>query len=112
MASVFFHELFQSSSPSDAAAIYEKVHPRITSVLNDYLLPPFEADEIWNAVKCMAPLKASGPDGFPTLFFQKYWDVIGTEITLYCLSVLNGETDLETISDTRIVLIPKVRQPL
>ncbi|KAL4284821.1 hypothetical protein GQ457_16G011460 [Hibiscus cannabinus] len=55
----------------------------------------------------MAPLKASGPDGYPALFFQNYWDVIGTEVTKYCLSVLNGETEMDAINGTRIVLIPK-----
>ncbi|KAL4361744.1 hypothetical protein GQ457_04G011590 [Hibiscus cannabinus] len=55
----------------------------------------------------MAPLKASGPDGYPALFFQKYWDVVGTEVTKYCLSVLNGETEMDAINGTRIVLIPK-----
>ncbi|KAK8568493.1 hypothetical protein V6N12_007042 [Hibiscus sabdariffa] len=55
----------------------------------------------------MAPLKASSPDGYPTLFFQKYCDVVGPEVTTYCLSVLNGESDMETINRTRILLTSK-----
>ncbi|KAK8683580.1 hypothetical protein V6N13_039637 [Hibiscus sabdariffa] len=71
MASNYFQELFQSSSPSDDTRITENVQPRVTSDLNDYLLSPFQSEEVWNAIKGMAPLKASGPDGYPALVFQK-----------------------------------------
>ncbi|KAK8596528.1 hypothetical protein V6N12_065014 [Hibiscus sabdariffa] len=36
--------------------------------MNEKLISPFTVDEVWQAVKGMRPLKASGADGFPALF--------------------------------------------
>ncbi|KAH1047495.1 hypothetical protein J1N35_038279 [Gossypium stocksii] len=64
-------------------------------------------EEITRAVKSMAPLKASGPDGFPVIFYQKYWHVIGKDVSGLCLNMLNGRRDIGEINRTNIVLIPK-----
>lgn len=37
----------------------------------------------------MGPTKAPGPDGFPALFFQQYWHIVGEEVTSFCLDYLN-----------------------
>lgn len=59
----------------------------------------------------MAPLKAPGVDGFPAIFFQRYWHIIGPDISSYCLSILNGKNKIGDINKTHIVLIPKVEKP-
>ncbi|KAL4361897.1 hypothetical protein GQ457_04G006420 [Hibiscus cannabinus] len=55
----------------------------------------------------MAPLKATGIDGFPALFYQKYWHLVGKDVAPYCLSILNGGHGLSDINSTHIILIPK-----
>ncbi|MBA0626825.1 hypothetical protein Godav_004418, partial [Gossypium davidsonii] len=50
----------------------------------------YERDEIFNAVKAMAPVKAFGLDSFPTLFFKTYCHIIGFDVGTFCLEVLNG----------------------
>lgn len=50
-------------------------------------------------------------DGFPTLFYQKYWHILGTKVTVFYLSVLRGGTAMDSINQTHIVLIPKVSKP-
>ncbi|KAK8509421.1 hypothetical protein V6N11_064726 [Hibiscus sabdariffa] len=40
------------------------------------LLLPFLPTDISAVVKGMAPLKASDKDGFPDLFWQRYWPII------------------------------------
>ncbi|KAA3472331.1 reverse transcriptase [Gossypium australe] len=41
------------------------------------LLSPFGEEEIWIASKGIGPTKAPGPNGFPTLFFQRAeWDFV------------------------------------
>ncbi|KAL4273637.1 hypothetical protein GQ457_13G027630 [Hibiscus cannabinus] len=79
--------------------------------MNDKLISPFTVDEMWHAVKVIPPLKASGTDGFLALFFQRYWHVIGEDIDVFCLYVLNGGLSVEVINRTQIVLIPKVNHP-
>lgn len=60
------------------------------------------------AVKSMTPLKASGEDSFPALFFQKYWHIVGDEVSNFCLEVFNGKKSIRGINSTIIMLLPKV----
>ena len=59
----------------------------------------------------MAPLKASGSDGMPPLFYQTFWQRIGLEVSEAVLSCLNSGTLLKSINHTFISLIPKVNNP-
>ena len=38
-------------------------------------------EEVWRALMQMHPTKSPGPDGMSPLFFQKYWDVVGPQVT-------------------------------
>ncbi|KAG8473535.1 hypothetical protein CXB51_035829 [Gossypium anomalum] len=75
--------------------------------INENLRKEFQALEILEAIKSIALLKASGIDGFPAVFFQKYWNIVGEDVTRYCLQVLNGQRSMEEVNQTSIVLIPK-----
>ena len=59
----------------------------------------------------MNPNKAPGPDGMTAFFYQRYWKVIGGDITKVVLHILQGETELASINNTNIVLILKVKSP-
>lgn len=59
----------------------------------------------------MAPLKAPGPDGFPALFFQRFWHIVGEEVACFYLEVLNGSREMGELNKTHIVLILKVDKP-
>ncbi|GMJ13202.1 hypothetical protein like AT1G43760 [Hibiscus trionum] len=111
VATAYFKDLFQTSLPLEATNILEKVTPKVTSDMNQTLMKPFTAEEIWMAVKCMSPKKASGLDGFPALFYQKFWGIISADISNFCLAILNGSADMKEINATQIVLIPKVAHP-
>lgn len=39
--------------------------------MNEELIVVFKAKEVFDTVKSMTSLKASGTNGFPTLFYQK-----------------------------------------
>lgn len=45
---------------------------------------PFTDEEIKTAVFSMKPYKSLGPDGYPPMFFQKQWDMVGADV---CKSV-------------------------
>lgn len=74
--------------------------------LND----PFSVLEIKEAIFQIHPSKAPGPDGFSAVFFQKYWHVVGIDITNKILSMLNARNLVDGINDTIITLIPKLKQ--
>ena len=59
----------------------------------------------------MAPLKAPGPDGMPSLFFQYYWNLIGDDVSHSILHFLNTASFPENFNHTFLTLIPKKKNP-
>lgn len=60
----------------------------------------------------MRPTKAFGLDGFPVVFYQKYWSIIGNNTNAFYLDILNSGRSLVEINSTQLVLIPKSANPL
>lgn len=88
---------------------FEKVQQCISHEMNGELLKPFTDEEIWVAVKGIAPLKASEIDGFLPLFYQQYWHILGPKVSSYFLAVLRGDVAVEEINSAHVVLILKMR---
>lgn len=59
----------------------------------------------------MGALKAPGSDGFPGLFFQKYWEIVGEDVFKVLQSFFLDGVLLNEINQTNIILIPKVPNP-
>jgi hypothetical protein len=58
--------------------------------MNDYLLKEFSEEEVKRALDAIGDLKAPGPDGMPSIFYKKLWDVVGGKLVAEVLHVLNG----------------------
>lgn len=59
----------------------------------------------------MHPIKSPGPDGMPPIFFQKYWNIVGQNVSDCILNILSvGVMPLE-MNETHIYLIPKTKNP-
>lgn len=69
---------------------------------------PFTEEEVFEAVKDMGLTKTPTMDGFLVIFYQKYWHIIGTEVSHFCLEILNSSRQIDDINVTSIILIPKV----
>lgn len=54
-------------------------------------------------------MNAPGPDGLPALFFRKFWNVVGSDLCIFALDVLNNNKDPSLLNNTHIVLIPKCK---
>lgn len=80
--------------------------------MNQSLTTTFKEVEIIEALESMGPIKASGADGFPTIFYQKFWHIIGKDVSGFCLDILNKGKPLEDINKTQLVLIPKTAIPI
>ena len=106
-----FDNIFRTSLPENIEETVAHVPNLISQEVNDTLTSEFTAREVELALKQMAPLKASGPDGMPPLFFQKYWKVVGPEVTQGVLSCFNSGHILHAINHTFITFIPKVKTP-
>lgn len=59
----------------------------------------------------MSPTKAFRDDGFPVLFFQKCWHIVGRDVFYFFLKVLNECMDFDAINLTNIVLLLKILLP-
>lgn len=69
---------------------------------------PFTDEEIKTAIFDLPGDKAPGPNGFPMLFYQKYWDVVKKDIQWLFEDFYTGEFDSTRINYASIVLIPKI----
>lgn len=80
--------------------------------MNDLLLAPFSEDEVSVALNSIGDLKASGPDGMPSIFFKRFWDILGNKVINEVMQILNENQPVpEEWNQTTIALIPKVKQP-
>ena len=59
------------------------------------------------ALNKMHPTKAPSPDGMSTIFFQKYWGIVGNDIICMVLNVPNSNMSMGEINRTNITLVPK-----
>ncbi|KAK6147393.1 hypothetical protein DH2020_018305 [Rehmannia glutinosa] len=110
----YFTDIFTTRNPSDSeiSPYYNVLNRKLMPRLTKMLCRPFEAKEIKQALFDMFPDKAPGPDGLPALFFQKYWHIVGADLTKALLDILNNNGDLSMWNNFVITLVPKVDNPI
>lgn len=109
LATEYFKDIFVTKSVRDCEMLMESIQPCISRKSDDELIALFTEEEILEALRSMAPLKALGKDRFPTLFFQKFWHIVGSDVSDFCLDILNHRIDMRRINIMKIVLIPKLK---
>jgi hypothetical protein len=72
---------------------------------------PIHREDIDTIVKILPSDKAPGPDGFNGLFIKKCWNIIKNDFYQLCQDFFEGNTSLEGINNSFIVLIPKKNNP-
>ena len=107
----YFERLYMTSNPDKILEVVEAIDPKVSTDMNQSLIKQFTRDEVEAALKQMHPSKSPGPDGMPALFYQKYWDIVGSDVVSMILNVLNSNTSMADINKTYITLIPKVNNP-
>ena len=85
------------------------VSQKVSMDMQEILSREFSADEIKAALFQMEPTKAFGPDGMNALFYQKFWHIVGNDVTTVALDFLNFGIIVLEINYTHIVLISKVK---
>ena len=79
--------------------------------MNENLIKDFTAKEVKSALQQMHPTKALGLDGMSAIFFQKFWNVVGSDVTNMVLIVLNFNMPMVEINKKNIILVPKIKNP-
>ena len=66
-----------------------------------------EEEEVKAATFQMHPDKSPGPDGMNPGFYQKFWHIVGGEVTQVVRSFWHDECFDDRLPLTNIVLVPK-----
>ena len=88
----------------------ELVDRVVTPDMNQELLQPYTLEEVKRALFSMHPSESSGLDGMSHFFFQKYWQIVGIDVTNAGISVLHSGHFLHKMNYTHIVLISKINE--
>ncbi|CAN1315043.1 Transposon TX1 uncharacterized 149 kDa protein [Linum perenne] len=109
LAANYFHQLFSSEHDGSQESVFELGIPSVvTTDMNRSLLADVTGDEIRRTVFSIGSMQAPGPDGFTGLFFQRYWDIIGSDVIIAVRDFFRRGNMLRTLNHTWLTLIPKV----
>lgn len=87
--SEYFNDIYASHQPRNFNLVTSDFAPRVPMDMNRSLTAPLSLEEVKHAVFSINPRKAPGEDGFTSFFFQKYWEILGTEIFKAVLDFFN-----------------------
>ena len=107
----YFENIYSTSFPIGIDEITNVVPRRVTEEMNTELTQVFTRDEVTKALQQIHPTKAPNLDGMFAIFYHKYWDIAGSNITNMVLNVLNSNLPMTEINKTNISLIPKTNHP-
>ncbi|KAL8133670.1 hypothetical protein AgCh_008927 [Apium graveolens] len=106
----YFSNLF-SASNTEWAEVINCVSKRVNEDQNLIMLEPVQSKEVKSALFSMHPDKSPGPDGMSPGFYQKYWQVVGTDIVSLTQQFFSTGKFDSNLTDTNIILIPKKQDP-
>ena len=107
VAGAYLQSMFTSASTSSFQQVINHVCEVVTLDINGTLLAEFTHDEVKRALFQMHPTKASRPDSMNPLFFQKYWLIVGTDVSNAVLDCINSSNILQSNNFSHITLILK-----
>lgn len=84
---------------------------KITSELNERLVEEINEEEIKDAIWCLQPDKAPGPDGFSICFYREYWEMIKKDLIKYLKWIQRKNKIGGYTNSTHLALIPKENRP-
>ncbi|XP_013600971.1 PREDICTED: uncharacterized protein LOC106308356 [Brassica oleracea var. oleracea] len=104
--------LFKSTNPDTFSDFFQGFESRVTQQMNEDLVRPVSKEEVKEAVFTIKGSSAPGADGMTGLFFQRYWEVIGAQITAEVQSFFMNGTFPVDWNYTLLCLLPKIEDPV
>ena len=112
VASEYFRNLFKSTNGGDFSQLFEGFSSRVSPSMNESLSKEVSNEEVKEAVFSIKPGSSPGPDGMTGLFFQKYWEIIGSRVTLEVHEFFSSGTFPSDWNFTHLCLLPKIDDPI
>ena len=106
-----FKTLFNEEEEEFPKNLENLITPCITEKENMELCRIPIQSEIKQKLFQLQSLKALGPDGFPVLFYKKYWAIVGESVTRAITSFFQAGRMPDEVNNSFIVLIPKSQSP-
>ena len=106
----FYRNLF-GPEPRGSVRLHEGVWSQKGSLSDsqrECMTRPFSVEEVEAAIKDMKTETAPGPDGFPVIFYKKFWGLLKWWIMEMVEDFYKGKLDLKRLNYGVITLIPKV----
>ena len=101
----YFETIFKSDHPTNFEASLIAINTQVTTEMNEELLTEFNVEEVWRALKQMHTTKTPSPDGRSPIFYQKYWDIVGSNVINCVMNALNSSVMPSDLNETFIRLI-------
>ncbi|KAG5533573.1 hypothetical protein RHGRI_027682 [Rhododendron griersonianum] len=106
-----FQDLYRGPPSRNLENMVSLVDHVITEDWNAKLTRAVTREEVQLAAFQLGPLKAPGSDGFPGLFYQSYWDIVGEEVFEAVQNFFQEGYLLKEMNQTNVTLIPKRPNP-
>ncbi|KAE8698069.1 Ribosomal protein L13 family protein isoform 1 [Hibiscus syriacus] len=98
----YFQELFPSNNNMVENEVLEDIRPCISPEMNMRLARAFTPEDVYAVVKTIGPLNASGEDGLGAIFYQRFWHIISTKVSYFCIGLKASLFSFEGLSDWRV----------
>ena len=111
IAEEYYKRLFTALNNLNTDDVLASVDRVVTGEIACNMVRPYTEEEVQTALFQMHPSKALGPDDMSLFFFQRFWHIVGQDVTKAILSILHSGRYLHKINYTHLVLIPKKSNP-
>jgi hypothetical protein len=107
----YYKNLFGQPMESDIHLDESRINdiPQVTNTENEILTSPFTMDGIKEVVFQMEHNKALGPDGFPTEFYQVFWEIIKEDLLALFSYFYEESLPLFSLNFGVITLLSKIQ---
>lgn len=107
----YYRELFRSSNPHDLDSVFCGFRGRVSEEMNSRLTAPISPEEIKKAAFSIKGASAPGEDGLTGIFYQKFWHIVGPQLTAEITQFFKTSVMPEGWNHTQLSLLPKITKP-
>jgi hypothetical protein len=107
--SEYYKNLFGEPTPNNFSMIGSEIHdiPQLSEEENRNLIADFNEKEVHDAIMQIEKNRVPGPNGFLAEFYQRFWEIIKSDLMAMFLDFQNGDLPLFHINFGTISLLPK-----
>lgn len=107
----YFNSIFQTNDQGLGNEVIDVIDCKVTPAMNSVLNCSFNPEKVRELLFQMHPSKSLGPDGMSLLLFQRYWSIMGNDVSNVVISILSSGHILRKISYIYMILILKPKNP-